>query len=58
MTIFASVAAFEAALADLPGPDSEAQNAARARQAQLTKPAGSLGRLEEIAIFLDRKSVV
>lgn len=51
MTIFASVAAFEAALADLPGPDSEAQNAARARQAQLTKPAGSLGRLEEIAIF-------
>jgi nicotinate-nucleotide--dimethylbenzimidazole phosphoribosyltransferase len=51
MTIFASVAAFETALADLPGPDSEAQNAARARQAQLTKPAGSLGRLEEIAIF-------
>jgi len=52
MTIFSSVAAFEAALADLPGPDSSAQDAARARQAQLTKPAGSLGRLEEIAIFL------
>lgn len=52
MTIFASIAAFEAALADLPGPDSGAQDAARARQAQLTKPAGSLGRLEEIAIFL------
>lgn len=51
MTAFASVAAFEAALADLPGPDSAAHDAARARQAQLTKPAGSLGRLEEIAIF-------
>ncbi|APZ98854.1 nicotinate-nucleotide--dimethylbenzimidazole phosphoribosyltransferase [Sphingopyxis sp. QXT-31] len=52
MTIFSSIAAFEAALADLPGPDHAAQDAARARQAQLTKPAGSLGRLEEIAIFL------
>ena len=51
MSIFASVAAFEAELADLPGPDGAAQDAARARQAQLTKPAGSLGRLEEIAIF-------
>ncbi len=51
MTIFASVSAFEAALAALPGPDGAAQDAARARQAQLTKPAGSLGRLEEIAIF-------
>lgn len=52
MTAFASVAAFEAALADLPAADDAAIAAAAARQAQLTKPAGSLGRLEEIALFL------
>lgn len=52
MTSFASIAAFEAALSDLRSPDQEAEAAARARQAQLTKPAGSLGRLEEIAMFL------
>ncbi|EQB17007.1 nicotinate-nucleotide--dimethylbenzimidazole phosphoribosyltransferase [Sphingobium lactosutens] len=51
MTGFSTIAAFEAALADLPAPDQQAQAAARDRQAQLTKPAGSLGRLEEIAIF-------
>jgi nicotinate-nucleotide--dimethylbenzimidazole phosphoribosyltransferase len=51
MTSFASAAAFEAALSDLRGPDPEAAAAARARQEQLTKPPGSLGRLEEIAIF-------
>jgi len=39
-------------LAHLPGPDIEAGTAAAARQAQLTKPAGSLGRLEELAIWL------
>ena len=39
-------------LAHLPGPDLEAGTAAAARQAQLTKPAGSLGRLEELAIWL------
>lgn len=32
--------------------DTSAADAARARQAQLTKPAGSLGRLEELAIFM------
>jgi len=31
-------------------PDARAIQAARARQAQLTKPAGSLGRLEDLAI--------
>jgi nicotinate-nucleotide--dimethylbenzimidazole phosphoribosyltransferase len=36
----------------LPGPDIEAGTAAAARQAQLTKPAGSLGRLEELAVWL------
>lgn len=33
----------------LPGPDGAAAAAVRARDAVLTKPAGSLGRLEEIA---------
>ena len=41
-----------ALLAHLPGPDLEAGTAAAARQALLTKPAGSLGRLEELAIWL------
>ncbi|UYY59211.1 nicotinate-nucleotide--dimethylbenzimidazole phosphoribosyltransferase [Sphingomonas sp. S2-65] len=52
MSGFVSAAAFEAALSALPGPDEAARSAAAARQAVLTKPAGSLGRLEEIAIFL------
>jgi len=43
------LAAFASAL--VPFSDSHA-NAARARQAQLTKPAGSLGRLEDLAIWL------
>jgi nicotinate-nucleotide--dimethylbenzimidazole phosphoribosyltransferase len=41
-----------ALLAHLPGPDLEAGTAAAARQRQLTKPVGSLGRLEELAIWL------
>ncbi len=36
-------------LAALPGPDRQAAGAARTRTAQLTKPPGSLGRLEDIA---------
>lgn len=51
MTSFTSVLAFEAALADLREPDSDAEADARVRQAELTKPAGSLGRLEDLAIF-------
>ncbi|VXC48429.1 nicotinate-nucleotide--dimethylbenzimidazole phosphoribosyltransferase [Sphingomonas sp. 8AM] len=47
-----SVAAFDAALAELPAPDAAVRSAAAARQATLTKPAGSLGRLEEIALFM------
>jgi nicotinate-nucleotide--dimethylbenzimidazole phosphoribosyltransferase len=39
-------------LVDLPGPDLEAGAAADAREGQLTKPAGSLGRLEEIARWM------
>jgi nicotinate-nucleotide--dimethylbenzimidazole phosphoribosyltransferase len=37
--------------ADLPVPDARAESAARARQQQLTKPPGSLGRLEELAVW-------
>ncbi|KQS79590.1 nicotinate-nucleotide--dimethylbenzimidazole phosphoribosyltransferase [Rhizobium sp. Leaf384] len=43
---------FRTLLRQLPGPDSGALAAARARDAQLTKPAGALGRLEEIAFWL------
>lgn len=35
-------------LVDLPGPDLESGAAAKAREGLLTKPAGALGRLEEI----------
>ena len=36
-------------VAGMPGPDLAAADAVRARDAELTKPAGSLGRMEEIA---------
>ena len=49
---FASLAALRDACRSLPGPDAEAAARARARQAVLTKPAGSLGRLEELACWL------
>ena len=52
MILLDSVAAFDAALHALPVPDAPARAEAAARQEQLTKPAGSLGRLEEVAIFL------
>ncbi len=48
----ATLAEMRALLHDLPGPDLEAGTAAAAREAQLTKPAGSLGRLEAIAHWL------
>lgn len=51
MTSFASAHAFELALANLRQPDDAAASDARTRQGELTKPAGSLGRLEELAIF-------
>ena len=47
-----TIKAFDAALDALPEADAAAREAAAARQAELTKPAGSLGRLEEIALFL------
>src|SRR5216684_5710084 len=41
-----------ALLAHLPGPDLDAGSAAATREAHLTKPAGALGRLEELARWL------
>ena len=43
---------FRNLIADMPGPDEEAVAKVRARDATLTKPIGSLGRLEEIAEWL------
>ena len=51
MTIFASAHAFTAALVNLRESDGAAAADARVRQSELTKPAGSLGRLEELAVF-------
>ena len=46
-------ASLRARLAEgLPMPDAAAADAARARQASLTKPPGSLGMLEELAVFM------
>ncbi len=50
--MFGSPAAFAEALGDLPAADQPSIAAAAARQAMLTKPPGSLGQLEEIALFM------
>ncbi|AIT78914.1 nicotinate-nucleotide--dimethylbenzimidazole phosphoribosyltransferase [Novosphingobium pentaromativorans] len=52
MIQFESRGAFAAALADLPAANKVALAAAQLRQNALTKPLGSLGRLEDIAIFM------
>ncbi|MBT7614679.1 MAG: hypothetical protein HN577_15885, partial [Rhodospirillaceae bacterium] len=39
-------------VADMPGADAAAIEAAQARDGQLTKPPGSLGKLEQIALWL------
>ncbi|WP_408588178.1 nicotinate-nucleotide--dimethylbenzimidazole phosphoribosyltransferase [Novosphingobium sp.] len=52
MIRFADERAFARALGALPAPDAASIDAARQRQACLTKPAGALGRLEEIAAFM------
>lgn len=49
---FQNLAAFADALHDLPPANESCRAAARERQLQLTKPAGSLGRLEDCAVFL------
>ena len=48
----ANLAEIRALFAHLPGPDLEAGTAAALRERQLTKPAGALGRLEELAQWL------
>lgn len=48
---FATLADFAAALTDLPQPDAASTAAATDRNAQLTKPPGALGRLEDLAIW-------
>lgn len=52
MSAFYSPDAFAVALRDLRAPDTVARAKAAERQGQLTKPLGSLGRLEDIAIFM------
>jgi nicotinate-nucleotide--dimethylbenzimidazole phosphoribosyltransferase len=48
----ASLDEMRALLARLPGPDLEAGTAARTREAELTKPAGALGQLEDLAHWM------
>jgi nicotinate-nucleotide--dimethylbenzimidazole phosphoribosyltransferase len=52
MSRFASFDDLRAACLDLPGPDASAAEAVAAREARLTKPPGSLGRLEALAAWL------
>ena len=47
----ASLSDFRAHVATMPGPDEAAEERARAHDAQLTKPAGALGRLESLATW-------
>ena len=54
MTAFSSLDALRSACLDLTAGDDYAASAALARQDTLTKPPGSLGRLEEIAAWLAR----
>ena len=52
MSFFTAVAEIDRMLADLPPVDRTTQNKVAARQIQLTKPPGSLGKLEDIAIWM------
>jgi len=52
MTDLSSMEAIRAACRDLPEGDRDAARAAAERQNMLTKPPGSLGRLENLAVFL------
>jgi len=51
---FASLAQLATACRELPAADAAAEAAVAAREAMLTKPAGSLGRLEEAVAWLAR----
>ncbi len=50
----ASLAELRTLIESLPDGDAAAAAATEAREAQLTKPAGALGRLEELSIWLAR----
>lgn len=54
MSYYDSLAALRDALRSLPCGDDASAEAVAARQAQLTKPPGSLGRLEALAAWLAR----
>jgi nicotinate-nucleotide--dimethylbenzimidazole phosphoribosyltransferase len=54
MSLPSAIADLRASLSDLPPGDAEAEAAVAARQARLTKPQGSLGRLEELVGWLGR----
>jgi len=54
MPHFQNLAAIRAAAASLPDGNRNAESSARERQSMLTKPAGSLGRLEDLAVWLAR----
>jgi len=54
MTSFASFADLRTACSDLPAADEAAAAAAASREARLTKPPRSLGRLEELVSWLAR----
>ena len=51
-TALASLDEIRRLVGDLPGPDLAARAAAAERQQHLTKPAGALGRLETLALWL------
>lgn len=52
VNLFSSPGDLQTTLQNLPRPDDTALERGRARQAELTKPPGSLGRLEEMAVWL------
>src|SRR5262249_7132878 len=52
--LFSSLDALRAACLDLPPGDLKAAAVAAERQRQLTKPPGSLGRLEDVVVWLAR----
>jgi nicotinate-nucleotide--dimethylbenzimidazole phosphoribosyltransferase len=54
MSRFTSLADLRAACVDLPAADAAAADAVAARQAKLTKPPRSLGRLEDMVAWLAR----
>ena len=52
MPCFQSSSQINDLIKNLPSVDAQTQNKATSRQAELTKPPGSLGKLEDIAIWM------